>query len=277
MLIDAIEDALAGAANKLAGESRIEGPAWRHRPWPEVVCGLGAKLARALDHAHRHGVLHRDIKPANVLVTADGSPKLADFNIGFSSKVAGATPAAYFGGTVAYMSPEQLEACNPAHERKPESLDGRSDLYSLAIVLWELLTGERPFADEQLAAGWGATLARNDRPPPGRRRSRIWPRAFLGTGRPDCATFSCDALIPTRHSPGQRQRDWPGSSSCACSRKAHTLLSPPLQSWRRVARRFPVTWVLLAAVLPERLRGGLQLLLQPPGDHRPPAEFAEGV
>ena len=83
-------------------------------------------------------MLHRDVKPANVLLTAEPSPKLADFNISFSDKVDGATPAAYFGGSLAYMSPEQLEACNPAHARSADELDGRSDLYSLGMVLWEL-------------------------------------------------------------------------------------------------------------------------------------------
>ncbi|MCE9606578.1 MAG: serine/threonine protein kinase [Planctomycetia bacterium] len=127
--------------------------------WPEVICWLAAQLSRALDYAHHVGVLHRDVKPANVLLTAEGSPKLADFNISFSSKLDGATPAAYFGGSLAYMSPEQLEACNPAHDRTPEELDGRSDLYSLGVMLWELLTGLRPFDDEQMERSWGLTLA----------------------------------------------------------------------------------------------------------------------
>ena len=56
------------------------------------------------------------------------------------------------------MSPEQLEACNPAHARSADELDGRSDLYSLGMVLWELLTGFRPFADEDVKGGWSATL-----------------------------------------------------------------------------------------------------------------------
>lgn len=126
--------------------------------WPETICWLGIRLARALDYAHQKGVLHRDIKPANVLLTAEGVPKLADFNISFSSHVAGTTPAAYFGGSLAYMSPEQLEAYDPTHERQAESLDERSDLYSLGLMLWELLTGARPFQDPNLTSGWSSLL-----------------------------------------------------------------------------------------------------------------------
>ena len=131
----------------------------QEQAWFETVCWIGARLAEGLDYAHRQGVLHRDVKPANVLLTAECAPKLADFNISFSSRVGGATPAAYFGGSLAYMSPEQLEACHPTCARQPDSLDGRSDVYSLAVLLWELLTGQRPFADEPPVSGnWMRTL-----------------------------------------------------------------------------------------------------------------------
>src|SRR5262249_35071738 len=110
-------------------------------------------------YAHRRGVLHRDIKPANVLLGADASPRLADFNVSSCSKVEGASPAAFFGGSLAYMSPEQLEAFNPAHDREPDSLDARTDVYSLAVRLWELLAGARPFPDEEVEGDWAATLA----------------------------------------------------------------------------------------------------------------------
>ncbi len=115
------------------------------RAWWEVVCVIGAQLADALHYAHEMEVLHRDIKPANVLFSEAATPKLADFNVSSCSKVTGATPSAYFGGSLGYMSPEQLEACNPCEERSPDDLDGRSDIFSLAIVLWEMLTGHRPF------------------------------------------------------------------------------------------------------------------------------------
>src|SRR5207248_8053885 len=115
LLATAVNESLAKS-----GAGFSENAAWQRRmavcPWPETVCRLGIQLANALDHAHRQGVLHRDVKPANVLLAADGSPKLADFNISFCSQLDGASPAAYFGGSLAYMSPEQIEACNPAHE-----------------------------------------------------------------------------------------------------------------------------------------------------------------
>ncbi len=115
--------------------------------WPETLCWLGARLAEALAYAHKQGVLHRDLKPANVLLGSDASPRLADFNVS-SSEVEG---EAVFGGSLAYMSPEQLEAFD--HTRTIESLDGRSDIYSLAVTLWELLTGERPFTKSEPHAG----------------------------------------------------------------------------------------------------------------------------
>jgi len=115
--------------------------------WPQVVCWLGARLAEALDYAHQHDVLHRDLKPANVLLADDGAPKLADFNISFCKQVEGSNPLTYFGGSLAYMSPEQLAACDPSRPEQPEDLDGRSDLYSLGMILWELLRGKRPFPE----------------------------------------------------------------------------------------------------------------------------------
>ena len=154
--------AAVDAAMQKAGQIVDEQAVWRRRvqsaSWPETVCRIGVQLARAIDHAHHQGVLHRDIKPANVLLASDGSPKLADFNISFGSHVTGATPAAYFGGSLAYMSPEQLEACDPKHPRKAQELDGRSDIFSLAVMLWELLFGLRPFADAGLEGGWNDTL-----------------------------------------------------------------------------------------------------------------------
>jgi serine/threonine protein kinase len=121
----------------------------RKASWPQVVSRIGSQLADALAYSHRKGVLHRDIKPANVLVDSHGNPKLADFNTSFSSKIAGTTAETFFGGSLGYMSPEQIEACSIEFERTPDMLDPRSDVYSLGVVLFELLTGSRPFMPEE--------------------------------------------------------------------------------------------------------------------------------
>ncbi len=157
MLLDCVDSSLEDHGESPPTESALRRRLARWK-WPDAVCWLAARVAAALDYAHQRGVLHRDVKPANVLITAEGSPKLADFNVSFSSKLDGATPAAYFGGSLAYMSPEQLEAANPAHARDPHELDGRSDIYSLGVMMWELLTGERPFGDEHFTGSWNATL-----------------------------------------------------------------------------------------------------------------------
>ena len=78
----------------------------------EATAWIGARLAEALDFAHHHGVLHRDIKPANILVSPYGRPMLADFNISLQTA---AESDSMFGGTIAYMAPEHLDAFNPEH------------------------------------------------------------------------------------------------------------------------------------------------------------------
>jgi eukaryotic-like serine/threonine-protein kinase len=248
LLLETIDDSLLQR-----GESRPADSPLRERladaPWPEVVCWLGARLARALDYAHRQGVLHRDLKPANVLVTADGSPKLADFNVSFSSQTTGATPVAYFGGSLAYMSPEQLEAANPAHERTPESLDGRSDLYSLGILLWELLTGHRPFADPQVDGNWPATLSKMV----AARQQGIDDASLAAASRHWPHTLGPIVRHSLEVDPARRiasGAELARSLELCLQPSAQRLLAPPVHDWRRWARRFPTLLVVIAAIFP---------------------------
>jgi serine/threonine-protein kinase len=103
-------------------------------PAASVTC-IG-QLLRALEYAHARGVVHRDIKPANILITADAQVKITDFGI---AKIESSTLTQVGAviGTPSYMSPEQF---------KGESVDGRSDLFAVGIVLYQMLTGARPFA-----------------------------------------------------------------------------------------------------------------------------------
>ncbi len=126
--------------------------------WCQTVCDIGIQLADALDYAHRLKVLHRDIKPANVLLTAEGSCKLADFNVSYSEAIDGTSASSYFGGSLVYMSPEQLQATQLDSGVTPEDLGPQSDLYSLALVLWELLAMERPWPNDQPCKDWAATI-----------------------------------------------------------------------------------------------------------------------
>src|SRR6516164_1973674 len=101
----------------------------------ERALKLAEEVADALDYAHAQGVIHRDIKPANILITQDGRAKIADFGIA-KLNLAHFTIPGRVVGTPAYMAPEQLGG---------EGVDGRSDLFSLGVILYAMVTGHSPF------------------------------------------------------------------------------------------------------------------------------------
>ena len=108
----------------------------RERKLPlERALKLAEEIADALDYAHAQGVIHRDIKPANILITQDGHAKIADFGIA-KLNLAHFTIPGRVVGTPAYMAPEQLSG---------EAVDGRSDLFSLGVILYAMVTGHSPF------------------------------------------------------------------------------------------------------------------------------------
>jgi serine/threonine protein kinase len=128
-----------------------------------VLC-LAERLADGLAHAHDHGVLHRDLKPANVLLTDEGEPMLLDFNLS-AARTQWANPTtAAVGGTLPYMAAEHLEALDGG----ARAVDERSDLYSLGLILYELLTSRHPFPLRRgrVSDILPAMIADRDQPPP---------------------------------------------------------------------------------------------------------------
>jgi hypothetical protein len=153
----------------------------RSRFSPDFVAVLGAEVARALAYAHERGVVHRDVKPANVLISRRGEVKLVDFGIAQRDRLPSAdepltpvhlrkTDASAAFGTPAYMSPEQILG---------ETVDSRSDVFALGVVLYQLLAGARPFdrdGDHDKRAA--AQRIRRDPPKPLRERAPDVPRAL---------------------------------------------------------------------------------------------------
>ena len=126
----------------------VRGQTLRHRldagslePW--LAANVAAQVAGALDVAHQAGLVHRDIKPANILISEDGRVKVGDFGIAKAAENADITQEGSFIGTAKYLAPEQVEG---------GGVDGRTDLYSLGVVLYEMLCGRVPFEGDTSSA-----------------------------------------------------------------------------------------------------------------------------
>lgn len=142
----------------LEGMSYVESALW-----------VGSCLADGLSHAHERGILHRDLKPANVLITDEGQPLLLDFNLSCDANAPAGQGAGSIGGTLPYMSPEHLQAFLGMNRQ----VDARSDVYSLGVILYELLTGRPPFPRHGGAAAVamvGPMIEERSGPPPDPRR-----------------------------------------------------------------------------------------------------------
>jgi tetratricopeptide (TPR) repeat protein len=149
-LVDALARTKRGAEDTAAPAGQPEpardtGPVaeLRTRTFLQAAVWITAQLADALQHAHDRGIFHRDIKPSNVLLAADGQPMLLDFNL--AQQTHNEQAAATLGGTVAYMAPEHLRALAGRDPALARRVDQRADLYSLGMVLFEMLAGQSPF------------------------------------------------------------------------------------------------------------------------------------
>jgi serine/threonine protein kinase len=220
--------------------------------WPATVAWIGAQLADALAHAHSKGIVHSDIKPENILLSTDGRPLLADFNLSFGESAAMARSKGRFGGTLEFMSPEQLEVLQD--RLKPDKVGAASDLYSLALVLRCLLEGKSPFPEPEAVDSYRATLANQTeyRRTPAKLGNWSDDRSFLGElldeamafdpkDRPNSATWLYRRLLISRFS------------------SIHRLLRPSRNSIFERVSKYPVRSLLAAGLFSSALMSPLNI------------------
>src|SRR5664279_473493 len=123
---------------------------------PDRMFSILGQTAVALDYAHQKGIVHRDIKPANIMIARDGTAKITDFGIAKITASDQLTMTGNIVGTPHYMSPEQVQG---------QPVDGRSDQFSLAVIGYEMLTGEKPYTGEHLTTVVYKIVAEEPAPP----------------------------------------------------------------------------------------------------------------
>src|SRR6516225_68219 len=185
-----------------------------HRPaWPEAA-RIAAAVADALAHAHARLIIHRDVKPANMLLTAESAPVLVDFGLALGETQAGGAEKGVVAGTPEYMSPEQ--ATGTAHR-----IDGRTDIYSLGGVLYEMLTGRVPFrATNPLEL---LRQVRDDEPQP--------PRQLVGDIPPELERACLKALAKRQEDRYTTAADFAADLRRVLPTRAAAELTAPQPGW----------------------------------------------
>jgi len=215
--------------------ARVEGGALTHEECAHMLASVG----QALSYAHENGVLHLDIKPTNIMIDRQGTVKLADFGMATLASAAGYGGAR--GGTVGYMPPEQIEGM---------LVDERTDVFSLAVVTWQALTGKNPFAatsaNESLTKiyhGAKPPLSKVDPPLAGALESALMHAVIAdATARTSSVDDLVDDMLPGLGSTEE------GADSLRCLVTQSEDDSPDDESWdvRHLPLRVRFPWILQA-------------------------------
>lgn len=170
---------------------------------PDRLFSIVGQAAVALDYAHQKGIIHRDIKPANIMVTEDGSVKITDFGIAKINTSEQFTMTGAIVGTPHYMAPEQVQG---------QAVDGRADQFSLAVIVFEMLTGEKPFTGEQLTTVVYKIVAEEPVPPHrlnstlNQQITNVLRRALAK--KPDARYPNCQKFVDALEAACTAARDW---------------------------------------------------------------------
>jgi serine/threonine-protein kinase len=170
---------------------------------PERIFSIFGQTAAALDYAHGKGIVHRDIKPANIMIAADGTAKITDFGIAKITASEQFTMTGSIVGTPHYMSPEQVQG---------QTVDGRSDQFSLAVIAYEVLTGEKPYTGEHLTTIVYKIVA--EEPPAPRRINASLSASIDGVLRkglakkPDARYRTCQEFAEALEAACASSKDW---------------------------------------------------------------------
>ncbi len=223
------EDATCYVVSKYIEGSDLAARLKQGRPSVREAAQWTAAIAQALHHAHVRGLVHRDIKPANILIDSAGRPCVADFGLALRDEDFGT--GTRIAGTPAYMSPEQAHG-------EGHRVDGRSDVFSLGVVFYELLTGRRPFRSETRSELLIEIIAADPRPPRHvddsvpRELERICLKAMAGRAA-DRHSTAGDLAEDLRHffeqdltaSPGRSEVELPPGPSSDFGQSASVLSS----------------------------------------------------
>lgn len=225
---------------------------------PERMFSILAQTAVALDYAHGKGIVHRDVKPANIMIAANGTVKITDFGIAKITASEQFTMTGSIVGTPHYMSPEQVQG---------QAVDGRSDQFSLAVIAFEMLTGEKPYTGEHLTTVVYKIVAEE---PPSPHRIN----ASLGSGiegvllkslskKPDARYASCTEFIDALEQACAANKGWqslPRGGSLNAPTVTDKQLAPAALPPSRRPRRAELTASGTTERTPSRRSGFLPFL-----------------